>query len=471
MATKRLHSDYQIRWKNYRRFADTDWLTIKPLTVLLGANNGGKTSVLSPLLLLAQTTSSRDSDVPLVPFGPLIDLGTYKDFIHLHETERDLFFGFRFHTHESKPTLKPVGTYPPGGLELTFSAGSKPEEILLKKVSVTDIYNRPYFSRSSSGSKYSLDGVISFDEMSDEEKKAIDSARPENFLFSPNSVLFELDRAVVDKESKPARFTKNFSHYLRAVGFTHTFSRSVIGQLSYIGPLRAKLRRFYRVAAELPDTVGAQGEHAAVLFRRRAKELKPVVDSWVRRFEFGSELRYKQLTDELFQLQFKSGTEETNVADAGFGASQVLPLIVQAAAAPHDSLTIAEQPEIHLNPRLQCVLADLFAEMATSGHRVLVETHSEHLIVRLRRLIAERQIKNTDVALYFVEKHEGVSTIRAIPIEANGAIVPDQWPAGFFEEGLREALGLATAQAKPARNAPKAVATPKVKRRRVNADA
>lgn len=447
MATTPLHSDYQIRWKNYRRFEDTDWITIKPLTILLGANNGGKTSVLSPLLLLAQTNASNDVEVPLVPFGPLIDLGTYKDFIHKHETQRDLFLGFRFHSHASKKELKPIGAYPPGGMELTFSAGAKPEEVLLKEVNVTDIYNRQYFSRKSLKEGYSLEGAIPLAEMNDDEKRAIEQTKPENFLFSPNDIFFELERKIGDKESKPKSFSKHFSHYLRAIGFTHSLSRAIFGELSYIGPLRAKLKRFYRVSPELPDTVGAQGEHAAVLFRRRAKKLKPIVDRWVQRFEFGTELRYKQLTDDLFQLQFKNETEETNVADAGFGASQVLPLIIQAAAAPHDSLTLAEQPEIHLNPRLQCVLADLFAEMASNGHRVLVETHSEHLIVRLRRLIAEGKIKTSDVALYFVEKKDGVSRIRPIPIQNNGAINREEWPQGFFEEGLREALGLATAQA------------------------
>lgn len=196
----------------------------------------------------------------------------------------------------------------------------------------------------------------------------------------------------------------------------------------------------------MPDTVGSQGEHTANLFRRRHKSLKTAADAWVKRFEFGDELRYRDLTPDLFQLVFKAGTEETNVADAGFGASQVLPLIIQAVAAPHDSLTIAEQPEIHLNPRLQCILADLFVEMATSGHRVLVETHSEHLIVSLRRLVAEGKIDPSQVGLYFVEKDKGVSSIREIPIQANGGIDRQSWPSGFFEDGLREALALATAQ-------------------------
>ncbi|EJL84876.1 Protein of unknown function (DUF3696) [Polaromonas sp. CF318] len=300
---------------------------------------------------------------------------------------------------------------------------------------------------------------MSLGKMTAEERKALAGAAPENFLFSPNDVFFELDKKSLDKKSskgeelKSAPFSSELSHYLRAIGFTHANVRALFSQLSYVGPLRAKLKRFYRVSPELPDTVGSQGEHAANLFRRGTAKLRADVDVWVKRFDFGQSLQSIDLTDDLFQLQFITGGQKTNVADAGFGASQVLPLIVQAAAAPHDSLTLAEQPEIHLNPRLQCVLADLFVEMATSGHRVIVETHSEHLIVRLRRLVAEGKISAQDVALYFVEKNEGVSIIRSIAIGDDGSIQRDAWPHGFFDDGLREALALASAQAK-AKKAP-----------------
>jgi len=119
---------------------------------------------------------------------------------------------------------------------------------------------------------------------------------------------------------------------------------------------------------------------------------------------------------------------------------------VQALTADPNSLTIAEQPEIHLNPRLQYLLADLFVEMANTEHRVIVETHSEHLLLRLRRLIAEKVIQSDKIAIYFVERIDGKSTVRQIPLEANGNIPSDQWPQGFFEDTLKESLALASAQ-------------------------
>jgi len=102
-----------------------------------------------------------------------------------------------------------------------------------------------------------------------------------------------------------------------------------------------------------------------------------------------------------------------------------------------------EQPEIHLNPRLQTQLANLFAALARRGQTVLVETHSEHLVSRLRTLISERTLRPEQVALYYVEKDKGRSTVRSIPISPDGHIEPEQWPKGFFEEALGEALRLA----------------------------
>lgn len=143
---------------------------------------------------------------------------------------------------------------------------------------------------------------------------------------------------------------------------------------------------------------------------------------------------------------------ETNIANSGFGASQILPLIVQALLSQEEALTIAEQPEIHLNPKLQCVLADLFAFMVKKNQRVIVETHSEHLLLRLRYLVADKKLSNNDVAIYFIEKESGVSKVTPIKMDDDGHIPSDVWPKGFFEESMRESLALASAQI---RNSPK----------------
>ncbi|ABC27147.1 DUF3696 domain-containing protein [Hahella sp. KA22] len=445
-----VHSDYQIRWKNYRRFEDTDWITIKPITILIGANNCGKSSILAPLLLLNQTIKSNDTETPLVTRGRLIDAGNYKDFIHHHEENRNLFLGLRFHLHENRKANKPVGSYPPGAIELTFSKGREAHQLILNKYELYDIFKRKYLSQSLNKSgKYSLSGNISYSKMSDREKAAVLKSEVVNFLFSPTSTLYSLELPSDEsEESEVERFSEEFSHYLRAIGYAFSEIRSLFQNLSYVGPLRKKIERYYRIASETPQTVGPQGENAPNLFRRNYENLKHDVDRWVKHFEFGDSLHFDDVNDDIFQLFLGSGDQRVNVADVGFGASQVLPLIIQALAAPPDSLTLAEQPEIHLNPRLQCALADLFVHMANNGHRVLVETHSEHLIMRLRKFVANGDIKKDDVALYFLERDGDRSVIKQVNIENNGHINTESWPKGFFDDALREALALASAQAK-----------------------
>lgn len=90
MADKHHYHDYRIRWQNYRAFKDTGWLTIKPLTILLGSNNAGKTSIISPLLVMNQTVASRDKITPLISRGSLIDAGNFQDLLHNHDASAEL---------------------------------------------------------------------------------------------------------------------------------------------------------------------------------------------------------------------------------------------------------------------------------------------------------------------------------------------------------------------------------------------
>ena len=75
-----------------------------------------------------------------------------------------------------------------------------------------------------------------------------------------------------------------------------------------------------------------------------------------------------------------------------------------------------------------------------------METHSEHLLLRLRRLVAEGQFSPDDVAILYVEKDGATSRVQDVPVDSLGHIEPSRWPAGFFNEGLSESLALAQAQ-------------------------
>ena len=451
MPESQKHSSLQIRWQSYRSFADTGWIDVRPVTILIGPNNSGKTSILHPLILMAQTMLSRyDIEHALVTRGDLIDVGSFRDFVHKHNIEDTVRFSVRFHVHNRKELDKnePIGTYPPGAISIDICAGDRKSDIYLKGFRVYDVLNRLYVSmtRTKTG-RYRLGGKPKLSNMLPEEKKTITKQIPTNFLFAPSSILYGLSQESDQDHSPELSFSEDFQEFLSVIGISHSMVTSFLHKQNYLGPLRDRPRRYYETLAEDPKNVGATGKFTAALIHTN-QALRKKLDFWVHEFAFGDSVRAKSITDHLFSVEFHRGNEATNIADAGFGASQLLPLIVQALTGDKGSLSIAEQPEIHLNPRLQSRLADLFVEMANGGQRALVETHSEHLLLRLRRLVAEGKISADNVAVYFVEREDGKSTVRPVPIKENGHIDQRDWPSGFFQEPLEESIALATAQSR-----------------------
>jgi hypothetical protein len=152
---------------------------------------------------------------------------------------------------------------------------------------------------------------------------------------------------------------------------------------------------------------------------------------------------------ELVLLDRRTETIVTH-RDVGIGISQVLPVLVSAYASQIRILAM-EQPEIHLHPALQAELGDVFITSALGEQKntFILETHSEHLILRIMRRLRESyagklpshlpQIKPEDVSVLYVEPARGGSVVREMSLNERGELVK-AWPGGFFEEGLREVL-------------------------------
>ena len=137
------------------------------------------------------------------------------------------------------------------------------------------------------------------------------------------------------------------------------------------------------------------------------------------------------------------------IADVGVGISQILPVVVATLDPGRPELTAIEQPELHLHPRIQVELGDLFASQAAKGGIFLIETHSEHLLLRFMKRMRQTcdgalaegapEARPEDIAVYIVEiDPKGDQTlIREMPLNERGDLV-EAWPGGFFEEDLRE---------------------------------
>lgn len=457
-----------VRWQNFRGFEDTGPLELRPLTVLIGPNNAGKTSLFAPLLILKQTWDSENPNLCLKSKGGIFSAGSYVDFIRNHNTKLPLKLELFWPVTPSKGRKtnksKPLGSLPPASVALEFIYEKKSDKIQLAKYTVRDKLARTMLERKllESG-KYSMRGIKLPKSTDDIESKVtnteIRGSLPSHFIFKAEPVMLSLLRSPDRKKGRVGKkrsdtttikFPSGATKYISVTNFVEGKLEEILESISYIGPLRERPLRLYELSDEPPANVGIRGQDAPeLLFRSAGRRFRNEVSMWIKKFGFGLKLTCDKLLPDVFTVNLvrKNGSK-VNFADTGFGISQLFPIIVSGLWSKKDRRIVFEQPEIHLNPKLQSMLADLFVAFVNSDQHVIIETHSEHLLLRLRRLVAEGMISNDQIALYFVESESGKTVIRHIPVESNGHIEPMNWPKDFFEDALRESIGLASAQLK-----------------------
>ena len=223
----------------------------------------------------------------------------------------------------------------------------------------------------------------------------------------------------------------------------------------YLGPLREFPQRDYLWARSRPKDVGPRGDQSidAILAATEAGEmrnrkskavLKPfqaMIAYWLK--EMG--LIYDFKVDEIAagsnrwqaKIQVRKGGTEVLLTDVGFGVSQVLPVITLLQYVPEGSTVILEQPEIHLHPLAQANLADAIVNAAQHRNvQVILESHSEHLLLRLQRRVAEGAISSDDLRLYFCDAPDGVSVLNPLELDLLGTIA--NWPTHFMGDSFGE---------------------------------
>lgn len=160
--------------------------------------------------------------------------------------------------------------------------------------------------------------------------------------------------------------------------------------------------------------------------------LRPIAEN---RREY--ELRVRQTTN----------SPEVLITEVGFGVSQILPVLTLCYLAPAQSTIILEQPEIHLHPAVQAKLADVFIDVIKNrGVQIILESHSEHLLNRLQRRMAEEQLVPSDLALYFTHMENGESKLEELKIDEYGNI--SNWPENFFGDEMGDLVAMTEAAIK-----------------------
>ncbi len=207
--------------------------------------------------------------------------------------------------------------------------------------------------------------------------------------------------------------------------------------LYYLGPLRVRPSRDYVWTGTKPIDVGTSGE-----------PLQEVVAYWLKHLGLIESFSIDEVAPGsnrwIAKVRVHKGGPSVPLSDVGTGVSQVLPVITLLQYVPSRSTVVLEQPEIHLHPLAQAELADVIIQATTHrGVQVILESHSEHLLLRLQRRIAEAELLSERVKLYFAEAKNGVSTLIPLDVDPVGNI--RNWPDRFMGDAFNE---VATAELK-----------------------
>lgn len=243
----------------------------------------------------------------------------------------------------------------------------------------------------------------------------------------------------------------------------NNFIEKSLNNVYYLGPLREEPRSFYsRFGSTDPLYVGQKGENVAFVLKHystrqisavlppsngdvfdpiNSKEvvctLGEAVESWLNYIGIAKEVTVDQIGKFglTIQADIYGKEKKSDLTNVGVGVSQVLPIIVLGLASKENATLLFEQPELHLHPYVQSRLGDFFVSLSQINKQIIAETHSEHLINRMRLQIAKGYLcYDQDIVIYFCERrsNEEGSEITKVKIDEFGSI--DYYPKGFFDE-------------------------------------
>ncbi len=442
-----------LRLRGFKSWKDTGDIALRPITGIFGANSSGKTSLIQALLLLKQTAESSDRNLTF-HFGDRntpTDLGGFRSAVHDRDPSHaiDMSVGWELSEPLTVRDTNAKNALVARSTELAF-------HVCADQSSAEDDT-----TVSAERMEYRV-GDIEFAMRRQPGRRKYD-------LFAEGTP-FRFQRSVgrpwpLPKPVKCYGFPDETRAYFRNAGFLADLALAFetrLRDIYYLGPLRAHPERDYRWTGERPTDMGRAGELAvaAMLSSARSGErislgrgykrrsLAEHVAHWLKRLGLIHEFHVGRLTEDspLYQVRVRrsDGAPETLITDVGFGVSQILPVLVLCFYVPKGSTIILEQPEIHLHPAVQAGLADVLIDAhQRRGVQIIVESHSEHLLTRLQRRIAEEQLANDNVGLFFCKDRGSCSSITELQVDPYGNI--SNWPTDFFGDEFGEIAAMTLA--------------------------
>ncbi|UIP27677.1 DUF3696 domain-containing protein [Photobacterium sp. TLY01] len=403
----------RIKLDNFKAWRSSDDVNFSPVTLLLGENSTGKSSLLQSLLLMKQTATSPDRTIHLNLGGDeandYVDMGSFEDLLTKDPKSRKISIEMDVDGKQGRSFLK-----------VDYKQDSKQSP------------------------------VIDLLQLSNDGKDWYRAQRSDKGAFNiylPN----ETRTSLKSREYSPERgvsFSKDALYNMGPSGSdVEDISLSIIRELeaiSYLGPLRSKPRRTYIWNRTRPGIIGVDGNEAVFALLasnntsgKKSDGLVDAVSKWLKKMRIADKLEVKHIGAGNYNILVHRDGVAANLIDVGTGVSQVLPVLVLAYFAPEKSTIILEEPEIHLHPLAQSLLAELFLEVSSErGVQFIVETHSEHLFRRMQTLVATQKATPDQCAMYFVEREASDAVLKTLKMDKFGRI--DEWPKNFFGDATGE---------------------------------
>ncbi len=508
-----------FRLQNFMPFEDTGWIELKPICLLFGRNSSGKSAIIRALRLLKQSLRSESQDTPFVfvdEYG--VDLDSFENVIHERDTNLPLSFSFRCTLEQNldilhsrinevriRNSLLPIAPHEMPNIieiELTYVTNKEGGSIWLQQVEIkvqllgtTDsendgsvlVFGAYYYPELANFGmeEWHFESYI-FTEYSDSVTIFTGASVKTTSGFLPDLITPEISE--VAQESYD-----DLKILYRVLSETNQNIRMFLESFSYVAPIRPKPQRTYALDSITRSRWERVGWNAMSYFLERGIDqvLIEELSEWVERFKLGTKVDLDTgvtlKSAVLSEIHIENSEGFTvNLVDTGYGVSQILPVIMEclfSKQSARNQLIVIEQPELHLHPRAQAHIADLLVAIATQSARLveehqalseslptkqevetvkvrfLIETHSEYLLLRLRRRIAEtsagklgkakdrsKQINNNQVAIFFIDQMFGESIVQAVSLTRLGDFAYE--PGGFrdfFANDIEEILALSKA--------------------------
>ena len=437
-----------LNLKNFKTWEKVE-VEFGKITGFFGTNSSGKSSLIQFLLLLKQTKEATDRAIAVDLNGSYVNLGIYKDMIHGHDQIRELSWTLSFKRFDENGDADPLILLAPG--EKKLNEVTRGAEISID--SSVDIHNRRG-DIASTKLDYCVGGVT----FSLRPKESGDgfqiSTYGSEFSFIRNKGRpWQLPGPV-----KSYAFPDQARTYYQNSSFLAEIVRAYedqIDQIYYLGPLRDDPQPDYLWSRRKPIDVGKRGEKSIdailamttsderrnVKYKSRLRPFQEIIAYWLKEMGMISDFHVDEIAPGSNRWQAwvttHKGGFEALITDVGFGVSQILPVVTLLQYVPKGSTVILEQPEINLHPLAQAGLADIIINAATHRNlQIILESHSEHLLLRLQRRIAEEAMSAKDVRLYFCNAAAGRSTLEPLGLDLFGCIA--NWPTKFMGDAFGE---------------------------------